>query len=204
MKQSLTARLLAFLLVSLSTGSISVMAHGGEEHGDKPAATTASSKGIVTRTAKAGDLELALKHPEFAPDTAASGKLFLTNFGTNVPVEGATLTVEIEGADGRTVPVGVEPAETPGVFTLRIPALPAGVYTARAKVVTKGLTDTATFSAVEVEPNGAAVAAGISGWAWTLLTGALFFFITGLFLLIVYLALRTVIGRKSTGEAVSA
>lgn len=204
MNQCIAARLGAFLLVSLIAGNIPVMAHGGEDHVGQPPPTTASNKGIVTHTAKLGDLELVLKHPELAPDTASSGKLFLTDFRTNAPTEGATVTVEIEAAGGTTVPVGVEPTAEAGVFDLRIPALPAGVFTARVKVATKDLTDTATFAAFEVAPHQTVAAAGIFGWAWTLLAGALLFFVAGLLLFIVYLSLRTVIGRKSVTKVPSA
>lgn len=202
MKQGITKRLLAVVVVFLSTGHPAVWAHGGEDHGDKPAPTT-SSKGMVTRTAKLGDIELTLKHAVLVPDTSSTGKLFLTDFQTNVPIEGATAVIEFEAADGTVAQVAVEKTDAAGVFIIKIPALPEGSYTARAKVTTKNVTDTATFSGVEVTHAESAVTTSIFGWAKGLFVGTLFLIVAGLFVILLYFALRVPVGRRLDDETVS-
>ncbi|MEO7538805.1 MAG: hypothetical protein ABIV21_02175 [Pyrinomonadaceae bacterium] len=201
MKQRVTIRLWAVLLVFLFLGNTTIFAHGGEDHGDQALPTT-SNKGTVTRTAKLGDMELTLKHSVLIPDTASSGKLFLTEFQTNVPVEGATAVIEFESTDGTVVQAAVEKTDSPGAFIVKIPALPEGSYTVRSKVTAKSATDAATFSGVGVTHTDSAETTSIFGWAKTLLVGILFLMVAALFGLLLYFALREPIGTRLHDEAV--
>ncbi|MGI8467163.1 MAG: hypothetical protein ACR2N3_01800, partial [Pyrinomonadaceae bacterium] len=64
---------------------VPVFAHGGVDD-EKPAATPVSNqKGMVVRTARAGDFEVLLKHSLLEPDTETAAKLFITRFATNEP-----------------------------------------------------------------------------------------------------------------------
>ena len=62
-----------------------IFAHGGEDHGDAKPAVTSNQKGMVARTARAGEFEILLKHSPLEPDTETAAKLFITRFATNEP-----------------------------------------------------------------------------------------------------------------------
>jgi len=180
------------LLIFLLTGSESqLFAHGDEDHGDEKTKTTAGDKGTVLHTARIGSLEVSLKHPLFAPDTATSGRLFVTKFETNEPYDKAQTAIEIEGANGSVAQAAVEKSENAGSYAVKFPALPQGTYTIRAKLTYGGETDTATFSGVEVSPASAAAAEnGALSWARTLLIAFIFLVVLALLGGLVYFVLR--------------
>jgi len=132
------------------TNTSSVSAHGGEDHGEAKPKTTASDKGIVSHTARLGDFELMLKHPQMLPDTATAARLFVTEFETNESVDKATPAIEIESANGSITQAAVEKSDAPGSYSVKIPVLPQGSYTIRARLGYDGEIDTATFSGVSV------------------------------------------------------
>ncbi len=203
MKQGIV-RLLAALVIFLNASSTSIMAHGGEDHGDQPPKTAVSTKGTVTHTTRLEDIEVTFKHPEIVPDTPTSGKLFLTQFQTNAPVEGAVAVIEFEAAGGSVSRAVVEKTDEPGSFTVKVPALPQATYTVRAGITTKGETDTATFSGVSVTPAPTGVTAILFGWARSLLVGTVFLCLAALFATLFYLILRTSGSRAIDREAISA
>lgn len=204
MKQGIAVRLLAGLILFLSTSSTSILAHGGEDHGEQTPQTAVSTKGTVTHTTRLGDIEVTFKHPELVPDTPTSGKLFLTQFETNAPVEGATVVVDFEAADGSVTRAAVEKTDQPGIFMVKVPALAPATYTVRAGITTKGETDTATFSGVGVTPATTGITASLYGWARSLLVGTVFLFLAALFGTLIYLILRTSGTREIDREPVSA
>ncbi len=203
MKQGIAVRLLAGLIIFLSASSTSILAHGGEDHGDQPP-KTAVSKGTVTHTTRLEDTEVTFKHPELVPDTPTSGKLFLTQFQTNAPVDRATAVLEFEAADGSVTRTIVEKTDEPGTFTVKVPALPQGTYVVRAFITNKGKTDTATFSGVEVEGAAAGITGNLYSWARTMLVVTVFLFLAALFGTLIYLILRTSGNREIDREAVLA
>ena len=72
-----------FLIFALSGNALQIFAHGGEDHGDQKPKTETTGQGTVSRVVRLGDLEVMLKHPVFAPDTATAARLFVTKFETN-------------------------------------------------------------------------------------------------------------------------
>ena len=204
MKQRIAVRLLAGLVIFLSASSTSIMAHGGEDHGDQTPKIAVNTKGTVTHTTRLEDIEVTFKHPELVPDTATSGKLFLTQFQSNLPVDGAMAVIEFEAADGSVTHTVVEKTDEPGIFTVKVPALPSATYTVRAVITTKGETDTATFSGVEVTPVANGITGSLYGWARSLLVGTIFLFLAALFGTLIYLILRTSGSRAIEREAISA
>lgn len=142
---------LTFLGLFLSSTSV-VMAHGGEDHGDQKPKTTSNAKGTVTHSTRLGDLEVMIKHPTLEPDVATQGQMFVTSFATNEPVGNVAAAVEIETSTGLVMTANVEGGGQPGVYSLKIPSLPQGTHVVRANLTYKGETDTATFSAFQVEP----------------------------------------------------
>jgi hypothetical protein len=199
-------RAIAFSLVIwlASANSISVLAHGGEDHGDSKPKTTTGEKGTVSHTARLGDFEVMVKHNQLEPDTATFGRLFITNFATNAPAEKVSPSVEIESENGAIIQIAAEKTDSAGSYSLKIPALAGGVYTLRAKITYSGETDTATFSGVTVE-NAAAASADGAGASWTRTALMIFIGIIVLSLLggLIYFAARIAKGERRSEETVS-
>jgi hypothetical protein len=197
---------IVFLLLVLIAGGISqVFAHGGEDHGDAKPKTETSGAGTVSHSSRLGELEVMLKHPDFAPDTATGAKLFITKFDTNQGFAEVSPAVEIESANGAVTNAKIEKTETPGVFSVAIPALPAGKYTVRAKLTHGGETDTATFSGVEVATAPAeSIENGGMSWARTALIALIFLIVVGLLGGLAFFVLRVAAGEPLKEETVSA
>lgn len=189
--------LLAFFLF----GTVSmVLAHGGEDHGDAKPTVAATEKGIVSRSAKLGDYEVTLKTPALEPDTASSGRLFITKFETNEAFGEGSPALEIESSNGDAIEQAVvEKTDAAGSYNVKIPALPEGSYVVRVSMKTAKGGDTATFSNVEVAHSAEETTVGGASWLGTIL---LFFagaVVLGLFGSLFYFAWRMA-GEKRIGE----
>lgn len=195
--------LLPALLLVLLAGGPKVAAHGGEDHGDQKPKTETTARGAVVRTTRLGEFELSLKHPPLEPDTAATGRLFLTRYATNEPVDAGAVKLAVESATGAIIEIPYEKGSTPGSYTVQIPALPEGGYTLRATVTAGGATSTATFSDVEVSHKETVAAAGAGSWTQFLLMSAFLLFGVSLFAGLVYLAVKVVRHKPLTEGAVS-
>lgn len=194
-----TRVIVALILISsvfLFGGVPGIFAHGGEDHGDTQSQIVATNKGI-SRSARLGEVEIAVKHPVLDPDVAANGLLFITKYETNEAVDKAEPTVEIENAGGTVTQVAVTRSEIPGTFTLKLPPMPEGNYTMRVKVMYSGETDTLTLSGVNVshaEP-GADGSSSISWFRSILLV------FTGIFVLVLFAGLFYFVWRTAdTGD----
>lgn len=179
-----------------------ILAHGGEDHGDQKPKSTANAKGIVSHSARIGAFEVMVKHPVLTPDTAASGRLFITRFETNEPVKGSEVIVEIESADGTITTAAVEGGEQPGTYTLKIPALPEGTYTIRTKLSYDGDTDTVTFAGVDVKPPASA-AEGETTWLTKAIIAVVFSLVMLLLAGLVYFVWRFAGAARVNEEALS-
>ena len=193
----------AIIILVLGSDS-SVIAHGGEDHGDSKPAVTAPD-GMVSRTARLGDYEILLKYLSIEPDTPVLGRLFITRFTTNEPGSDAGIEAEIESPTGMVTAVKVEKTDAAGSYVFKIPALTEGSYTFRATVSTTGKTDTATFSGVAVAHAEPALAS-FSGSSWTQTAFMAFLFLigTGLFAGLIYVAIRTIKNKPINEEALAA
>jgi hypothetical protein len=194
---------LLLLIIFLVYGNAPVaFAHGGEDHGDSKSKTTADVKGTISHMARLGDLEVMIKHVAIEPDTAATARLFITNFQTNAPADKISPAVEIESASGSVTPVTIQKTDSTGSFNLKIPALPAGTYILHSKVTYAGETDTATFSGVKVENPPTASEGGTAAWVRQALFALSGIVILGMFGGLIYYALRTGSKNMKTGEEV--
>ncbi|MGI8493947.1 MAG: hypothetical protein ACR2L1_01375 [Pyrinomonadaceae bacterium] len=196
--QSLSITLLMSAALLFFGNAAQVFAHGGEDHGDEKPKVATTTKGTVSHTARLGDLEIMLKHPTLAPDTASDARLFITKFQTNEAFAAVNPAIEIESANGAVTQAVVEKTDTAGSFNVKIPALPNGTYTVRAKIAYNGETDTAVFSGVEVAPPAAETAGGAS-WLNTALLFVVGATVLGLFGLLFYFVWRMA-GEKQIGE----
>lgn len=203
--QKRTSAIGLLLIVLLAGNALQIFAHGGEDHGDAKPKTETSDKGTVSHSSRVGDLEVMLKHPLFAPDTATTARLFVTKFETNEGLGEVTPAIEIESSNSSVTEAKIEKSETAGVFNVSFPALPQGTYTIRTKLVHNGETDTATFSGVEVKPTPIILAEnGQMSWLQTLLIAFIFLIVLGLFGGLTYFVLRLSKGNTITEDTVSA
>lgn len=190
--------------VALFADSSQVLAHGGEDHGEAKPATATTTAGTVTRSVQLGDFEIMLKHSALEPDTATTGRLFITRFATNEPIGDANPSLEIESASGTVTEVSIEKTNAAGSYVVKIPALPEGTYIFRTKVG-GGKTNTATFSGVQIAHQEATAAdAGGTSWTQTALIVILILFALALFGGLAYFALRVFKDKPIRGETVSA
>ena len=157
---------MTFLVVfAFLINGISILAHGGEDHGDEKPKVVSTGRGTITRTARAGDFEVTVKHSPIEPDTETAARLFVTRFETNEPFADAKPTVEITSKDGKTFEATEVKADAPGSYSFKLPPLPEGSYTILTRLSASGKTDTATFSSVAVE-HPAAESVTDTAWSW--------------------------------------
>ncbi|MDQ3256678.1 MAG: hypothetical protein M3R15_22775, partial [Acidobacteriota bacterium] len=81
-------RLAAILIIVAALTAVlpaTSLAHEGEDHGESKAPVIAAGAGMVTRTARAGDWEITLKHSPLEPDKEIPARVFVTRFETNEP-----------------------------------------------------------------------------------------------------------------------
>jgi len=152
---------LSLALISLST---SVFAHGGEDHSES-APVVSVGAGMQTRTARLGDMEVTIKHPVFEPDHETTGRVFVTRFETNEPIEGARVFVVF--GDGSAQEVTATAGTTAGVYEVKLPPVPEGEYALTARVEIGNASETVQFGQVSVTtPPPAEVESG-NAWART-------------------------------------
>lgn len=203
--QKRTSAIGLLLIVLFAGNALPIFAHGGEDHGDAKPKTETSDKGTVSHSSRVGDLEVMLKHPLFAPDTATTARLFVTKFETNEGLAEVTPAIEIESSNSSVTEAKIEKTDTAGIFNVSFPALPQGTYTIRTKLAHNGETDTATFSGVEVKPTPIILAENSQmSWLQTLLIAFIFLIVLGLFGGLTYFVLRLSKGNTITEDTVSA
>ena len=204
---SQNARLLGFLIFASVIISIflpcSILAHGGEDHGDQKPKTTSNAKGVISHSTRLGDLEVMVKHPAMEPDRSTTGVLFITKFETNEPFKLAAAKIEIESDSGAIFNATVEPSEQAGTYSVMFPAMPDGVYKMRTNVTHDGETDTATFSGIDVKP-AASTAEGETSWITRSVIGVVFLLVVFLLSGLVYFVWRFAAGPGVNEEALSA
>ena len=158
----------ALLLAPAAT----VFAHGGEDHGDQKAPAVSTGPGMVVHTARAGDLEVVVKHPPVEPDKEIGARVLVTRFETNEPVTDAKVTLALAGEGGAPIVVtAAASAATPGMYEAKLPPLPKGKYTLTASLDAGGKTQQVQYGALQVAPLPVASQSAASSWARTALIG---------------------------------
>ncbi|MCA1589530.1 MAG: hypothetical protein LC734_03900 [Acidobacteria bacterium] len=195
--------ILSAIVIVLFSGGPNVIAHDGEDHGEsKPAVTTPN--GMVSRTARLGDLEVLVKYSLLEPDTPLSGRLFITRFATNEPIGDAVVEAEVESPTGMVTAITIEKTDAVGSYVLKIPALQQGSYALRTSLSIPGKTDTATFSGVHVGLHDKSPLS--SARSWTQTAFMTFLLIVGSILLagLIFLAFWAVKDRPTREDPVAA
>lgn len=191
------------LIIALLGTNTMIFAHGGEDHGDKPAAVVATGPGMQTRTARAGDFEVMLKSLPIIPDKELTARIFVTRYATNEPVQGAQIAVTI--GDGGTIPEIIATAgSTPGAYEIKLPPLPQGDYKLQARVTVKGDTQTAQYGVVKVAPPPPPPIESSTTWARRILVGLALLLGLGVIGILGYRLFGGVRRSRVKGEAVTA
>lgn len=201
-KTSLLAAVVAAVVI-LSMSVVTVFAHGGEDHGEKKPVVAATSANMVGRVARAGDLEVMIKHPPIEPDKESSARVLITRFETNEPVEGANVSVMFMGAGG-PIEVAAAAGSTPGLYEVKLPPMPEGEYKLSAKVETNGMTQGVEYGAIRVAPLPPPAVADESPWARTLLLALLVLIGLGFVGVVLYRAVQFSRRNQGKGEAATA
>ena len=148
-------------------------AHNGEDH-DAPKTTAAPGATYFTTSAESDNFELVLRYTPLRAGQPATLRLFVSDFVTNVPIAGATLTLTTTGAPA----VRLTATETaPGEYRLsgQFPANRA--YALAVQVTTPdGRADLLLLQPVEVGkdlPAPAAAAGPSAGTPWLTWRGGL-------------------------------
>ena len=152
------------ITLALLASSASVLAHGGEDHGES-APVVQIGAGMQTRTARAGDMEVSIKHPVIEPDKETTGRIFVTRFETNEPVEGARIFVRF-GA-GSAQEVVATAGSTAGIYEIKLPPVPKGQYALTARVEAGSANETVEFGQVSATTPPPAAIEGSNSWART-------------------------------------
>lgn len=169
----LATALAAFaLLLLLSATGATVFAHGGEDHGEEKASVVSTNGNMIVRTARAGELEVTVKHAPIEPDReTATARVFVTRFDTNEPVGNAKVTLLFTGGSGALVELTAAAAgSAAGMYEAKLPPFPRGEYKFSARVEGGGEEPhTAEYGALKVVPVPPAAAESGSSWARTAL-----------------------------------
>ncbi len=199
-------RLAAILIVAALTAVLPAtsLAHEGEDHGESKAPVVAVGAGMVTRTARAGDWEIVIKHPSLEPDKETSARVFVTRFETNEPIANAQVRVTLTGAAAPLEAIATAGANSnigAGVYEVKLPPLPRGEYKLAAQVGANGASQTAQFGATQVAPAPPAQVESSSGWARTALIALALLAALGLGGIVAYRLLKGLRAHRESRQA---
>ena len=151
-----------FLLLQVNI----VLAHGGEDHSEeeqKPtAAVTTTAETTGSKLLSSDKVEVLVKYPELHTNTAASFQVFITEFQTNKPINGANVSLYFESADSNISPVKVQAAEsnTPGIYQASVTFEKNSNYRMLMGITKGAIDESFSIEALAVENAAAAEATG--------------------------------------------
>ncbi len=204
-KKLLTA--ITALAVLLATPNQSVLAHGGEDHGDQKPATVSQGTNMIVHVARAGDYEIVIKHAPVEPDKEMVARVFVTRFASNEPVTSIKPIVMLTSENGAPIEVTGVASTTPGMYEVKLPPLPKGQYKLAARIDDHGETKTAAFGALAVAPQTVTAIGTIAAWARTTLIvlGTLVGLgVIGFIGIVIYRAVQASRRERISGETASA
>ena len=192
----------SLLVVAALTAVLPAMnlAHEGEDHGESKTPVIAAGTGMVTRTARAGNWEVAIKHPSLEPDKEIPARLFVTRFETNEPIANAQVRVTLTGTAAPVEAVATA-GSTAGVYEVRLPPLPQGEYRLAAQVGANGMGQTAQFGALQITPAPPTQVESSSDWARTALIALALLASLGLGGIVAYRLLKGLRANRESRQA---
>ncbi|MCP9496413.1 MAG: hypothetical protein MSG64_18375 [Pyrinomonadaceae bacterium MAG19_C2-C3] len=155
---------LLVVIAALFVSGDTVSAHEGEDHGGEGGvAAVSTSTDMQVRTARAGDLEVTLKHALIEPDKGGTARAFVTRFDSNEPVASAAITLLFTGG-GTPVEATAVAGNTAGMYEAKLPPLVRGDYRLTARVEVAGATRTVEYGVIKVAASPATIESSSS---WT-------------------------------------
>ncbi len=194
---------IAAIALTLVAPNAKVYAHEGEDHGEKKAPVVSTSANMIVRVARAGDLEVMIKHPPVEPDKETTARVFVTRFETNEPVEGAKIVVVIAGV-AHPVEATAGAGSNPGLYDVKLPPVPEGQYELAARVEAGGVPHTVEYGALQVQALPPPASAGSSSWARTALVALGLLLGLGFAAAVIYRAAALARRGRIKGEAATA
>ena len=167
MKKAIAAALTALVALLTLSGVVVVSAHGGEDHGEERAPTVSAIGDVQVHTARAGDIEVMLKHKSVEPDREGTARVFVTRFDSNEPITDAKVTLSLTGDDASVAAVAA--GISAGMYEAKLPPLARGEYKLVARVEYAGTTESIDYGELKVTPASPAEVTSESSWARTLL-----------------------------------
>ena len=120
---------------------------------------------MQTRTAHVGEWEVAIKHPVIEPDHEVAARVFVTQFATNEPIEGARVFMRFGNDTAQEI--AATAGKMAGVYEVKLPPLPKGQYSLAARIEVGGASETVQFGQVEVTTPPLAAVESSNSWART-------------------------------------
>jgi len=124
-------RIFLLVFIAASLCRVEARAHGGEDHGESQPRITATAT-EVKHLARAGDLEILVKHAPISADQATAARIFLSRYATNEPIGKAHITLRLAGPAGTEV--AAKESRTAGQYELELPPLSPGTYRLSVRV----------------------------------------------------------------------
>lgn len=145
-------RTLIIMLLLYAAPAHLAWSHGDEDHGGPAPAPVPMSENSATESASSETFELVIKHPHLSPGKEETLKLFLSDFGTNQPVEKAQIEFTAKGAG--EAKATVTESEVHGIYEGKISFPVKGEYQATIRVRSGELEDTLIIDGISVGAKG--------------------------------------------------
>ncbi|MDP2343992.1 MAG: efflux RND transporter periplasmic adaptor subunit [Deltaproteobacteria bacterium] len=131
---------------------LSLLGHGGEDHAAPPPPPTLGES-TRTATASTSSLELVARWPAVAAGKPVALRVLISDFESNAPIEGASLTLDIVEPKGTSLPsLTLRPTPSPGIYETTVtPALDA-THAGTVTIVAGDLVDVVALPALVFGP----------------------------------------------------
>lgn len=133
MNHTLIRRASPFVLTWLLCSPVAtVFGHGGEDHGEAPSAAPPTPNSIVSLSDTSDTLELVAQHDGLIPGRPSTIKFYLSDYRTNRPISGASISLDLSGPG--SLKVSAKPSQGPGEYLADIVWPQEGEYVAAVTV----------------------------------------------------------------------
>lgn len=158
-------RALGYLLLlnCVLFGAAPCRAHGGEDHGEKPASLASAADGVTSLETASETVEIVLKHGPIRPGEKTALKLFLSAAEDNSPIANAKVDLEIGNIEGFKVEFHAE-AGQPGTYHAEAVFPKEGHFDAIISVSSAAVTDLFVIPNISVGDSGTIRDSGLYLW----------------------------------------
>jgi cobalt-zinc-cadmium efflux system membrane fusion protein len=169
----LTALLSTFWSPFLASGAL---AHGGEDHGAPPPPPTSGDEGTRSTASSTTSIELVARWPAQPAAQALPLRVLISDWVTNAPVEGASVTLDVTEPTGTSLSSTTLAATgSPGIYQGNVAPRVDGIHAASVTVVAGELVDVVALPALSFGPPATPVEAphDHDGPPWQRIAGVL-------------------------------